>query len=279
MLVRVRADRQRTFFTLVELLVVIAIITILAAFLLPALQHSVFRARLIACTNSQKQIVLGFSTYAAENRGRLPARGGNVKDGIPYPNLLKSDYSKMTFDDRTDLAAVYDLNALQCPFHPRQDYVESTADHVFSTYRMFHNWELTVEGVTRPSPVKGMARLGGRMVYGAESFDILVADNDLIKPASPWTRNSHPDMSLGLMRRITHNGPADGKAATQSLYQVGGTLERGPVDNIFGRGDGSVFTITNILPNDTRLELIPGQSSKDGLSRYKALLPSVEFQR
>jgi prepilin-type N-terminal cleavage/methylation domain-containing protein/prepilin-type processing-associated H-X9-DG protein len=59
-------------FTLVELLVVIAIISILAAFLLPALENALEAARKVACINNMKQQYLGTAQYAADFNDYLP---------------------------------------------------------------------------------------------------------------------------------------------------------------------------------------------------------------
>jgi prepilin-type N-terminal cleavage/methylation domain-containing protein/prepilin-type processing-associated H-X9-DG protein len=58
-------------FTLVELMVVVAIIGILAALLMPVLSHAKTHAQGTSCMNNLKQLTVGWSIYADDNKGKL----------------------------------------------------------------------------------------------------------------------------------------------------------------------------------------------------------------
>ena len=61
-------NRQSTAFTLIELLVVISIIALLIGILLPALSAARETARQSACLSNNKQLAIGFATYANDFR-------------------------------------------------------------------------------------------------------------------------------------------------------------------------------------------------------------------
>lgn len=66
-------SRANHAFTLVEVLVVIGIIALLISILMPALSHARAQAKMIACMSNLRQIGMGCTMYANDNRQWLPA--------------------------------------------------------------------------------------------------------------------------------------------------------------------------------------------------------------
>jgi len=71
--------RSTAGFTLLELLVVIGVISLLASFLLPALNHAKIKAHATQCISNLRQWGLAYRQYADDNKDFLPRRGQGVK--------------------------------------------------------------------------------------------------------------------------------------------------------------------------------------------------------
>ncbi len=81
-------------FTLVELLVVIAIISVLAAMLLPALQHAQGKARQISCASNLKQMGVAVLMYIPDNKEFYPQAQYKDNNGVwrYWPEFLNNPY-------------------------------------------------------------------------------------------------------------------------------------------------------------------------------------------
>jgi prepilin-type N-terminal cleavage/methylation domain-containing protein len=76
--------QRRAGFTLIELLVVIAIIAILASLLLPSLQKAKESSKGVGCLSNEKQMSLGWTMYAQENKEQIVVSSYDPVSKDPY---------------------------------------------------------------------------------------------------------------------------------------------------------------------------------------------------
>lgn len=102
-------------FTLTEMLVVIAIISILAALLMPGLQHSVNSARALSCMNNMRLTTFALMTYADENRGWIYAGYTNLFSDWNAPLVGGGGVYK--FPAQSGMTEI-----TKCPINPKGKY-------------------------------------------------------------------------------------------------------------------------------------------------------------
>jgi len=82
--------RRNIAFTLIELLVVISIIALLITILLPVLSKVQYQSRISICTSNLKQIGIGATAHAVDNKSRYPHNMLPTTDR--YLNALDNQY-------------------------------------------------------------------------------------------------------------------------------------------------------------------------------------------
>lgn len=227
---------KRHDFTLVELLVVIAIISVLAALLLPALQHALYATRQAACANNLKQLAVGLLTYAGENNDYYPKNGAtrnwvsfshgghyDIRAQIyPYwgsdnvgkkPHLLTCPQGEQEKRNSTYYSFYFDaLMNRSTQAGASGSYDDNCLSHPCSN----HRWKPTGSMLKR--------RIGQSWKHSGSEFHLLVSDytdksnfNQVVVTNHMWGGNrKDPGMGTTLVRKDgTHTGEITSQFATE----------------------------------------------------------------
>lgn len=243
-------------FTLIELLVVITIIAILAALLLPVLARAKYKARLILCTNTLRQISIGVVSYTSEQNGFYPYRDVNFNSSDPKRSRLRF---KDQADDRPKFEDYIPLSTFHCPLAPGDpdDIASTTPTSVNISYEMYFG-----SAIDNNIADSHMLKVGDEPVWNGTTFNILAADLDWEQRNFDRRRTSHDDGGMFALS----GDPSIGYFCQEWRYN--GSWFRNPIDRNFARTDGSVSTITHITYEDPRMIRVPGNPKYPGSTEY-----------
>jgi hypothetical protein len=234
-------------FTLIELLVVVTIIVVLLALLTPALDRAIYSAEMAVCGTQARGIAVSVQTYAVAQKRFYPYRPG-VELGFWSPNILYDGANSNPTarqDDRLPIEGHLDFKLLICPFDKPIDISRQRTDpmsHVYASYSLWYGWRyLEARGG------QGMKKLGDRIVWDGQSFNVLATDWDRINKKDNQSMGSHPDHEGKMSPLVRQDEPAISVALglgaikqAISCWNLPGSFERGPIDFNAAFADGSV---------------------------------------
>jgi prepilin-type N-terminal cleavage/methylation domain-containing protein len=242
--------RSRSAFTIVELLVVISIVALLVAMLLPALGKAKYAAKLVRCAAQQKQIGIGLTSYAGDNRSYWPARVGQTDPATNAPNIIARRNGANVWDDRLIIRPYFStLNLYNCPMLPLafdlQNDPFSSGAYIMTPYSLFYGWR-----IDQTAPKNMMAKQDDRFTWAGVRFNVLVKDEERYTPLTNDLTTAHPDNVYMREWRST--------TIPRSIYWTFGGVTRAPLEQNTLFDDGSVTTSRTVV-NDPGTYVVPWQ--------------------
>jgi prepilin-type N-terminal cleavage/methylation domain-containing protein len=171
----------RSGFTLVELLVVISIISVLAALLLPALEHALHAAKDASCVSQMRQQAIMLFQCAETRDGAFPPRGELWPDWV----------TSHTGSDVPDAAATRAIMdpfveapaALYCPFQDERDpawvsgvYGHWNTDPATVNIYIDYFWLPNARTVPAAYRISGTGEVSWNALSGAFSWPSVLSD-------------------------------------------------------------------------------------------------------
>jgi len=131
--------KQSQAFTLFEILIVIAVLILLAAFLLPPVNHPRNRATRISCVNNLKQFGLAYRLWAGDNGDNYPM-GVTTNSGGSMERALGGDVV-LTFQVMSNELSTPKI--LHCPSDTRRSAATNFADLTLTNISYFVGVDVT----------------------------------------------------------------------------------------------------------------------------------------
>jgi prepilin-type N-terminal cleavage/methylation domain-containing protein len=200
--------RPQKGFSLVELLVVVAIIAVLLGLLLPAVQFTRERARLLTCSNSLRQLGLITHLYRDARRGFFPDADKTGNFSYRMAPGLRTPNDPQAIPEVYGLEAVYatlDLLPVEsgiwiCPSHPDER----------RAYRNTYAFSIAA-ALKKKNPAN-------------QATSLFVWDNSTLSPGLSGFRGPFSGYSIPTAKRVEpHRSFALGPTGYNALYLDGHT--------------------------------------------------------
>ena len=236
------------------------------------------------CGANQRLLANTAMTYAMSNKRRYPERGNmsGLANVRAYLAPIALTNSRAGYDLRPVIREM-GLNVnknLQCALVAPMDLDDLVPlEWASGNQALWFGWHYTsgrdpnVSAIAGTEQLRGMFKMGDRFEARVvrsrgviKSYNLLVCDWDLSRPAGPGAQAAHPD-NMVMWNWQARRQPLNDSLLTLSYWQtpLPSPLPgiRGPLDNNFAYDDGSVRRVTGIELDDDRMDRIPNTQSED----------------